>query len=225
MTIHFEQNGSWIPLASQQYEKVDKTIIEYAGRDWIQLAMTEKESPYRTHQVVINLFLQFINEDQACTDKGFPQSVVDLFKKNNLSLWRIPSLGEQPDPKTLAIPLVVTPNFQFKFKWNVMRFTINGCPGLCLSVQKKVNSSLGGSLAFLKVNKNPKDDTWRKSVTGSNKKVEQAIGDCIKAPCPHNEGASFLNRLVSSRDPEFVIEEIPQVEPEENERDLYSTLT
>lgn len=87
-------NDSWIPFSINQpsYRGLEALIISYWGRREIKYAASEK-SCYHTHSVVTAAFQQFAKEDEACLAEGFSERLVQIFRDQDLSLWRIPVLN------------------------------------------------------------------------------------------------------------------------------------
>lgn len=125
MTVNLEgRNDLWAPLsAGEEYRPLDILIVSYlGGRREIDI-LAGAESPYRHHSVVVAAARQFAREDQACLHEGFPERLVQLFRDNGLSLWRVPKVdyySRKPSEER-----------------SVVRYTspVDGRPGLNLHIQ------------------------------------------------------------------------------------------
>lgn len=193
-------NHSWIPLLTdKQYSPLDEIIISYLGREVISL--TNPTSFCSAHSVVLAASRQFVNEDQACIDEGFPQSLMTIFHENTLSLWRIPTLNATVDLDTDTIQQNMLVNFSIcRCRDRKNR------PFLVLHIVE-LSSKAQGIIVIFKRYTTPDDHTWQ----------ARAILSGIKYTFDFKTATHYfetVKSMIENTHPKYKItNEVPQITP------------
>jgi hypothetical protein len=219
---------NWTPLSGDRQDHIASVMISYWGRKEVQLLAGE-DTPLRSE--LQKASQQYDLEDQVCLREGFPLSLIEFFKKNGLSLWRLPELNlkgrtseyidflkSEDMPKGTSVA-------RFKDRRNR--------PGFALHIQGKrlLESPILGVIAIFKRYSDPEDQLW---MPGGREQLIPTIMSCYNSShavhhvgkdeescdnCPRfGEGVAdaninFVQSVVSGADQEVeVVSEIAQVE-------------